>query len=78
MTWPVVLVVLHLVMLHTVDGHEVAISADQVTSLHAAKEDQDNKFFADSVNCVVGLTDGKFVSTAEKCSEVKQLLEEAK
>ena len=73
----VLLAVLHLVVLHTVDGHEVAVSPDQVTSLHA-RTNEPNKFFADSVNCIVGLTDGKIISTSEKCDEVKQRLEDAK
>jgi hypothetical protein len=73
----IILVVLHLVVLHTVDGHEVSINPQQVTSLHAGKPDQDNKYFVESVQCVIGLTDGKFVSVAEPCDDVRRQLEES-
>jgi hypothetical protein len=69
------LIVLHLIVLHTVDGHEVAINPEQVTSLTAGKPHQDNKLLANNVRCVVGLTDGKFVSVSESCAAVRQLLE---
>jgi hypothetical protein len=68
-------VTLVLIVLHTVDGHEVIINPAQVTSLIAAKEGQDNKLFTNDVHCVVGLTDGKFLTVDEKCDVVKQLLE---
>jgi hypothetical protein len=67
-----------LIVLHTVDGHEVTIAPSQVTSLHAAKENTPNKFYVESVNCIVGTTDGKVITVAEKCSVVRQKLEDAK
>jgi hypothetical protein len=74
----VLLIALQLVVFHTVDGHEVAINPAQVTSMYAAKDDQKNKLFTDSVRCLIGLTDGKFVTVAENCDVVKRRLEEAK
>lgn len=73
----IVLIALHLVLLTTVDGHEVAINPAQVTTMYAAKDDEANKLFVNSVRCVIGLTDGKFVTVAENCNTVKQLLEES-
>lgn len=70
-----ILVALHLIVLHTVDGHEVIINPAQVTNLIAAKEGQDNKLFTNEVHCMIGLTDGKFVSVGESCEVVRQLLE---
>jgi hypothetical protein len=70
------LIELHLVVFHSVDGHEVAINPAQVTTMYAAKDDQENRLFVDSVRCVIGLTDGKFVTVAENCNVVKRLLEE--
>jgi hypothetical protein len=67
-----------LVILHAVDGREVAIAPAQVTSLHAAKEGQPNVLMTDAVHCVVNLTDGKFVSVIETCAEVRDLLEIAR
>ncbi|SIO34980.1 hypothetical protein SAMN05443247_04271 [Bradyrhizobium erythrophlei] len=70
------LIVLHLVVLHTVDGHEVSINPALVTSLHAAKKNQENQLLVNDVRCVVGLADGKFVSVAESCDVVRKLLRE--
>lgn len=70
------IIVLHLVLLHTVDGREVSVNPEQVTSLHANKANEDNKLLTSDVSCVVGLTDGKFVSVAESCEAVRKLLEE--
>jgi len=72
----VVLLTLRLIVLHAVDGREVSIAAEQVTSLTAAKDDKPNALLAESVRCVVNLADGKFITVAEKCSVVRQLIEE--
>lgn len=74
----VVLVVLHLVLLHTVDGRDVLVNPEQVTSLTHSKDGEQNKVLVESVECVIGFTNGKFISVAEKCDKVKQLLEDAK
>jgi N-acetylglutamate synthase/N-acetylornithine aminotransferase len=66
------------IVVRTIDGREVTIVAHQVTSLHAAKEHESNKLLPDEVQCTVGLADGKFVNTAETCSNIRQMLEDAK
>jgi hypothetical protein len=71
-----VLLVLHLIVLHAVDGYEVSINPQQVTSLRAAKEGEPNKLFTNEARCLISLTDGKFVTVAEHCAAVRQLLEE--
>lgn len=68
-------IALHLILLHTPDGHVVEINPAMVTSLHAAKEDAPNKQLTDAVRCLISLADGKFVSVVENCDTVKQLLE---
>jgi hypothetical protein len=70
-------IVLHLIVLHTVDGHEVSINPKQVTSLHAAKDDQANKHYVEDARCIISLTDGKFVTVIERCDAVRKLLEGA-
>lgn len=72
------LIALHLVLLHTVDGREVLVNPEQVTSIQAHKEGEENKVLVDTVQCVVGFTNGKFVSVVEHCDKVKQLLEDTK
>jgi hypothetical protein len=75
---PVTSVVLHLVLLHTVDGRETLINPDQVASMSAAVEGEKNKLLVETVQCVIGLTNGKIVSVIEPCHEVQQLLEAVK
>jgi hypothetical protein len=41
-----ILAAVQLVTLHTVDGREVMIAPEQVTSLTSSKESQDNKLVA--------------------------------
>lgn len=72
------IIALHLVLLHTVDGREVAVNPEQITSLQAAKEDEPNKVLVETVRCVVGFTNGKFVSVVEHCDVVRKLLEDVK
>ena len=71
-----VLITLHLVVLHGVDGREVSVNPQLVTSLHADKGA--NKLVADHVHCLVRMSDGKFISVIETCETVKRLLEDAK
>jgi uncharacterized protein YlzI (FlbEa/FlbD family) len=75
---PSALVALHLVLLHTVDGRETLINPDHVNSMSSHKAGEPNKLLVDSVECVIGLTNGKIVSVVEPCDVVRQLLEEAK
>ncbi|MEY9235417.1 hypothetical protein ABIF78_007740 [Bradyrhizobium japonicum] len=66
-----------LIVLHTVDGREVSIAPAMVTSLMAARDDKPNELFTESARCLVNLVDGKFITVAEKCSAVRQLIEES-
>lgn len=68
-------VAVSMIVLHTVDGHQVSINPALVTSLHAAKADQPNKLYTEAVRCVVGLADGKLVSVAEDCDTVQRMIE---
>ena len=69
---------LHLVLLHTVDGRETLINPDQVASMSSHVEGEKNKLLVETVQCVIGLTNGKIVSVIEPCHEVQQLLEAVK
>ena len=71
------LVALHLVLLHTVDGRETYVNPEQVVSLSSHKTGEANKVLVESVECVLGLSNGKIVSVLEHCDEVIRKLEEA-
>lgn len=78
-TLSIILALAELVVFHAPDGREVAVNPTHVTSLQGRSVDgSTNKLFVDSVHCVIGLTDGKFLTVAENCEEVKRKLEEAK
>jgi uncharacterized protein YlzI (FlbEa/FlbD family) len=68
---------LHLILLHTVDGRETFVNPEQVVSLSSHKVGEANKVLVESVECVLGLSNGKIVSVIEHCDEVQQKLEEA-
>lgn len=78
MCHPLILVAAHLVLLHTVDGRETFVNPDQVASMSSHKEGEQNKLLVETVNCVIGMANGKLVTVVEPCSEVKQKLEEGK
>lgn len=68
------LAALELITVHMVDGRVIQINPAQITRMATAKEFIPNKRLADSVNCVISFTDGKFLSVAETCDEVKALM----
>ena len=71
----VLAVLLRLVVLHTVDGREVYVNPKAVTNLQDARTDDDpTKRTTRGVACIISLSDGKFVSVAERCASVKQEL----
>jgi hypothetical protein len=72
--WNVALV---LILLHGVDGREIDVALDEITSLHCKLPDKENKMFVDGVNAIVNLTDGKYVSVRETCGEVRDIIKNA-
>ena len=68
------IVVAAFIVLHTIDGLDVSINPAQITSLYAKKADRPNKLLTDSAVCVVGLTDGKFVTVIEDCASVRAMI----
>lgn len=71
-------VVISLVIFHTVDGREVAVNPTLVTSVYTSRDGEPNKLYVEDVHCVIGLTDGRFITVAETCSKVRKALEAAK
>lgn len=67
-------VAVQLIVLHRVDGQEVVVSSSHVTSLRTPAGPLD-RLAPSGSRCLVGLTDGKFVSVIETCPAVRKLLE---
>lgn len=71
----VLAVTLHLLVVHTVDGREVVINSEQVTSLTSNKKGAHAKLLTEGARCLIGLTDGKFVTVSEDCETLKKQME---
>lgn len=65
------LIAVQLITLHRVDGGEVVVNGEQVTSLRSTA----GVGHLAPGHCVIGLTDGKFVAVLEPCGKVRQELE---
>lgn len=65
---------LTLLVLHALDGQEITIAPHQVTSLHAQRPDKANRLLTNDASCLIGLTDGKFVTVKETCAEIRGLI----
>jgi hypothetical protein len=65
-----------LIVLHRIDGAEIAVNPAQVTSLHAKATGPDrNKLTTHEAHCIVWLADGKLLAVLETCDQVKAMLE---
>jgi hypothetical protein len=60
------------VTLHAPQGAVIEINPDQVTSLRNAPP-QKRGSFTEQANCLINLTDGKFVTVIEDCETVRKL-----
>lgn len=70
-----VLLVSALLLLHRIDGGEVWVNPDQITSLHTSGGGP--RVLHGRVRCAIWLSDGRLLSVAESCDQVKQLLRRA-
>jgi|tagenome__1003787_1003787.scaffolds.fasta_scaffold20732033_2 hypothetical protein len=71
------LVTLQLVVLHQVDGYDIALNPAHVVHLRETAEEAGhaNRLLARGAHCVVGLSNGKIIAVRESCQEVRRLLE---
>jgi hypothetical protein len=68
MIWLVVLV-----LLHTPDGADVVVSANEVVSMRGPRAEDPGKHFTPGVHCLINTTDGKYVAVKETCVEVMRI-----
>jgi len=67
-----------LVILHRVDGGEVLVAPEHITSMHSkALGGARDKLITGEARCIIWLSDGKLLSVLEPCEKVKQLMNEA-
>lgn len=65
-----------LITLHGPDGREIDVAPSEITSLHCKLPNVENRLFADGVNAVIHLTDGKNVGVKETCGEIRDIIRE--
>lgn len=74
-----ILIAAALIVLHGVDGNEISINPKHITTLHPTKESthgKPNELVVGGVNCVVSLSNGKFLSVVEDCATIRNMLAE--
>lgn len=79
MSATVILAAVELITLHMIDGRVVQINPQQVTQVISGRPAGDaSKSFPEAVQCVVRFTDGSFLSVAEDCATVRELMRQPK
>ena len=63
-----------LILLHAPGGNLIHVNPAAVTSMHASVPGKPNEMVTNDARCMVGLSDGKFVSVVETCDRVRELI----
>lgn len=58
------------ITLHAPDGRGVSINPEQITSLQH-KNEKKNVAVNEKINCIINLSDGKFIGVIEDCDFVR-------
>jgi hypothetical protein len=68
-----------LISLHAPNGDRIDINPDTITSMHGRVPQRkgDAALMAKEIECLINLSDGKYVSVVEKCDEVRELIKGA-
>ena|SRR5215510_2786119 len=70
-----VMAALHFVFLHGPDDQQILLNVDEISSIREPRAAAE-AHFGKNVHCIVFMTNGKFVGTAEGCEEVLQKVQE--
>ena len=72
------LITVAFIVLHAPDGREIDVAVEGITSLRCRLEGVKNEYFADDVNTLINMSDGKHISVTETCLEVRRMIERVK
>jgi len=61
------------ITVHTVDGLVMSVNPKQIVALRDAR-DAEQRIVHGKVRCIITTTDGKYISAAETCDEVRKLI----
>jgi hypothetical protein len=68
--------VLTLVIVHGLDGHEIIVNPQAVTSLQSPRSHDHH--FTEKARCFISLADGRFVNVVETCDTVREMISATK
>jgi len=73
-------IVVIFITLHAPNGDKIDINPDSITSMRdrASQNDADGRLMAKGIECMINLSDGKYVSVVEHCDQVRGLIEAAR
>ena len=66
---------LNLIYVHGPDGQEIEINVHEVSSIRMPREGSEGHF-AKNVECLVYMTNGKFIATKETCLDIRKQISE--
>ena len=72
-----VFVAMNLIVVHRLDGGQVLINPDAITSMHSPMAPGPRKLLIEGAQCAIGLYDGKIISVRESCAQVRRLIHDA-
>jgi hypothetical protein len=62
-----------MIILHSATGTEIDLNTKAITNLR--NPEPNNPAFTPKVQCLINMSDGKFVTVIETCAEVRRLME---
>jgi len=65
-----------LISLHTVSGIVVQVNPELIT--HMRSPEPGHSSFIEKANCMINLSDGKFVTVVETCDAVRRAIDDAR
>jgi len=69
-----------LITLHSPNGDSIDINPDSITSMRgrSPQHEGDEGLMAKAVECMINLSDGKYISVVEHCDKVRELIKSVK
>ena len=69
------IVTIYLLTVHAPDGQEIIVNATEISSIRKPRDGAEENF-AKGTNCILTMTNGKIISTIERCIDVIKTIRE--
>jgi len=63
---------LHLILVHAPDGQMIEVNPHEISSIREPRESEGH--FQKNVNCVLWMTNGKFIGVVEECDAILDMI----